>query len=180
MKRDGIDLKSEATIAYGAPMLLAEKTLHGEMDATLNYWNICAWLETKGFRRLVGVEELLPRLGAGGRAAMLGYVFDQAWAAAHREVVNRFLAVTRQAKEILAGSDREWERIAPLVGADSAAALATYRDRYREGIPRRPIAEEEADARTLFRVLAAQGGPALVGAAGALDAGTFYRLGSGS
>src|SRR5262245_56944441 len=84
LKQDGIDVKNEATIAFGAPMLLAEKTLQGEMDATLNYWNICAWLEAKGLRRLVGIEDLLPRLGAGGRPAMLGYVFDEAWAARNR------------------------------------------------------------------------------------------------
>ena len=52
MKQDGIDLKSEATIVYGAPPLLAQKTLSGEMDATVNYWNFCAALEAKGFRRL--------------------------------------------------------------------------------------------------------------------------------
>jgi len=180
LKQDGIDVKNEATIAFGAPMLLAEKTLQGEMDATLNYWNICAWLEAKGLRRLVGIEDLLPRLGAGGRPAMLGYVFDEAWAARNRDTVSRFLDVTRKAKEILAGSDAEWERIAALVGANDAAALAIYRDRYREGIPRRPIADEEADARTLFGVLARQGGPALVGGASALEPGTFYRPGSGS
>src|SRR6516162_8750341 len=39
LKLDGIDLKTSATLAYGAPALLAEKTLLGEMDATLNYWN---------------------------------------------------------------------------------------------------------------------------------------------
>ena len=65
-KQDGIDLKSEATVVYGAPPLLAAKTLDGEMDATLNYWNFCAALEAKGFRRLVGIEEILPRLGAQG------------------------------------------------------------------------------------------------------------------
>jgi NitT/TauT family transport system substrate-binding protein len=36
-KQDGIDLKSEATVVYGAPPLLTAKTLDGEMDATLNY-----------------------------------------------------------------------------------------------------------------------------------------------
>jgi NitT/TauT family transport system substrate-binding protein len=179
MQQDGIDLKREANVVYGAPMLLAEKTLQGEMDATLNYWNICAWLEAKGFRRVLGIEDVLPKLGATGRAAMLGYVFDEAWAAKHADVVSRFLEVTRKAKEILAASDAEWTRIAPLVSAD-ASALAIYRDRYREGIPRRPIEAEEADARTLFRVLATQGGASLVGTATALAPGTFFRPRSGS
>jgi NitT/TauT family transport system substrate-binding protein len=177
MKQRGIDLKAEATIAYGAPPLLAQKTISGEMDATINYWNFCAAMEAKGFRRLAGVEDLLPALGAKGRTAMIGYVFDEKWESANRDAVTRFIAITREAKEILATSDAEWERIAPLTGAPDTATLRAYRDRYREGIPRRPIADEEADAVILFRVLAAAGGSELVGPARELEPGTFYRAG---
>ena len=175
MKQDGIELKSESTILYGAPPLLAAKTLSGEMDATVNYWNFCAALEAKGLRRLIGIEDLLPKLGAKGRSAMIGYVFDEGWASANRDTVASFIAVTREAKEILATSDAEWEKIAPLTGAPDAATLRAYRYRYRVGIPRRPIADEEADARVLYRVLAVLGGRELVGPAAELDPGTFYR-----
>jgi NitT/TauT family transport system substrate-binding protein len=175
MKQDGIDLKSESTIVYGAPPLLAAKMLSGEMDAIVNYWNFCAALEAKGFRRLTGIEDLLPKLGAKGRTAMIGYVFDEEWGSANRDAVTRFIAMTRRAKEILATSDAEWEKIAPLTGAADAATLRAYRDRYREGIPRRPIADEEADARVLYRVLAAIGGREIVGRAQELAPGTFYR-----
>ena len=174
-RQDGIDLKSEAAVVYGAPPLLAAKTLDGEMDATLNYWNFCAALEAKGFRRLTGIEEILPRLGAQGRIAMIGYVFDEGWAGADRDALARFIAITRKAKEMLASSDEEWEKIAPLTGASDAATLRVYRDRYREGIPRRLMAEEEADARVLYRVLAKAGGRELVGPASELNAGTFYH-----
>jgi len=173
LKQDNIDLKSEATIAYGAPPLLAAKTLSGEMDATINYWNFCAALEAKGFRRLAGIEDILPRLGAKGRIAMIGYVFDEEWGNANRDLAARFIAMTRAAKEILASSDAEWETIATLTGAADEATLHAYRDRYREGIPRRPIADEEADARILYRVLADVGGRELVGPATELDPGTF-------
>jgi NitT/TauT family transport system substrate-binding protein len=175
MKQDGIDLKSESTIIYGAPPLLAAKMLSGEMDAIVNYWNFSAALEAKGFRRLAGIEDLLPNLGAKGRTAMIGYVFEEEWGNANREAVTRFIAMTRGAKEILATSDAEWEKIAPLTGAADAATLRAYRDRYREGIPRRPIADEEADARVLYGVLAAIGGREIVGRARELDPGTFYR-----
>ncbi|KRR05998.1 ABC transporter substrate-binding protein [Bradyrhizobium jicamae] len=175
LKQSGIDLKSDATIAYGAPPLLAAKTLSGEMDATLNYWNFCAALEAKGFRRVAGIEDLLPKLGAKGRTAMIGYVFDEKWASTNQDKIARFIAMTRAAKEILASSDAEWEKIAPLTGAPDAATLRAYRDRYREGIPRRPIADEEADARILYRVLAGIGGHELVGPAPELAAGTFYH-----
>jgi NitT/TauT family transport system substrate-binding protein len=175
LKQDGIDLKSDATIAYGAPPLLAAKMLGGEMDATVNYWNFCANLEAKGFRRIAGIEDLLPKLGTKGRTAMLGYVFDEKWANANPDKVARFIAITRKAKEILSTSDAEWEKIASMTGAHDAATLRAYRDRYREGIPRRPVADEEADARILYRVLARIGGPELVGAAPELEPGTFYR-----
>jgi NitT/TauT family transport system substrate-binding protein len=175
MKQDGIDLTTESTVVYGAPPLLAAKMLSGEMDANVNYWNFSAALEAKGFRRLAGIEDLLPKLGAKGRTAMIGYVFDEAWASAHRDTIARFIAVTREAKEILATSDAEWEAIAPLTGATDADTLRAYRDRYRDGIPRRSIAEEDADARILYRVLAAIGGRDLVGPGQELDPGTFYR-----
>jgi NitT/TauT family transport system substrate-binding protein len=179
MKRDGIDLRRDATVLFGAPVLLAEKTLQGEMDATLNYWNIAALYEARGLRRLIGVEDVLPKLGVSGRPAMLGYVFDEGWAARNSETIARFLSLTRQAKDILASSDAEWERIAPLTGAPDAATLRLYRERYREGIPRRPVEAEEADARTLFGVLAEQGGASLTGGAAALAPGTFFRPRSG-
>jgi NitT/TauT family transport system substrate-binding protein len=179
-KQDGIDLKSEATIVYGSPSLLAAKTLSGEMDANLNYWNFCAALEAKGFRRLIALEDLLPKLGAKGHTAMIGYAFDERWANKNRDAMARFIAMTREAKQILATSDPEWQKIAPLTGAADATTLRAYRDRYREGIPNRAIADEEADARVVFGVLAAIGGPDIVGPAQELDPGTFYRAISGT
>ncbi|TAI63988.1 ABC transporter substrate-binding protein [Bradyrhizobium sp. Leo170] len=179
LKQEGLDLKSAATIVYGAPPLLAAKAVGGEVDAVVNYWNFCAALEAKGFRRLAGIEDILPKLGAKGRIAMVGYVFDEGWANANRDAVERFITMTRAAKEILTKSDDEWEKIAPLTGAADAATLHAYRDRYREGIPHRPIADEEADAQVLYRVLAKIGGRELVGSATELDPGTFYHAISG-
>src|SRR5205807_3678042 len=87
LKQDGIELKSEATVAYGAPTLLAEKTLLGEMDATLNYWNICADLEARGLRRVADVADVLSKFGIGARPAMVGYVFDEGWARTNSRTV---------------------------------------------------------------------------------------------
>jgi NitT/TauT family transport system substrate-binding protein len=174
MKQRGLDLSRAANVVYGTPALLAEKAIQGELDATLNYWNFCAALEAKGFRRIAGVDDVLPSLGLKGRPALVGYVFDEHWAANHADALARFVAAGREAQEILARSDGEWERIAGLVGARDPATLRVYRDRYRDGIPRRPIADEVADARTLYHVLSGIGGSALVGPAPDLDPNTFY------
>jgi NitT/TauT family transport system substrate-binding protein len=154
---------------------LAEKILQVEVDATLNYWNICVSLEARGMRRVADVADLLPKLGVTGHPAMLGYVFDDDWAARHPAVLTRFLDVSTKAKDILASSDAEWERIARSVGTADPTTLKLYRDHYRAGIPRRPIEQEEADARALYGVLAEFGGSALVGPGKELAPGTFYR-----
>ena len=77
-RRSGIDLRKQATIVYGAPPLLSEKALQGETDATLTFWNFCAELEGKGFRRAVGVDQVMKGLGAKGPIAIVGYTFDGA------------------------------------------------------------------------------------------------------
>jgi len=179
LRQDGLDLSSQSNIIYGAPPLLAEKALQKEFDATLNYWNFCAALEAKGMRRLVDVAELIRKLGLAGRPAMVGYVFNEAWAKTNQQALTAFLKMVAEAKEILATSDAEWQRIAPLVGTTDPIMLTVYRDRYREGIPRRPISDEEADARILYRMLARLGGRELVGPAPELAPGTFYQSSTG-
>ena len=173
-RRDGLDLKTQAAIVYGAPPLLSQKALQRENDATLTFWNFCAELEGKGLRRGIDMEAIEKRLGASGPVAMLGYAFDAGWAAKNKSAVARFLDVAAKAKDILANSEDEWQRLAPRIGVSDKAGLEIYRRRYSEGIPRRPIRDDERDAIGLYRVLAEVGGTELVGPARELDKGTFY------
>ena len=177
--RSGLDLKAETKVVYGAPPLLSEKALQGETDATLTFWNFCADLEARGQKRAIQMDDVLHRLGATGPVAMLGYVFDGAWAARNRSAVDRFLDASLKAKDILASSDAEWQRLAPRIGVNDARSLAILRERYSEGIPRRRIDDEATDARGLYRILADIGGADLVGPGLELDAGSFYRRAMG-
>ena len=174
-KLEGVDLKKDATLAFGAPPLLMEKTLQGEMDANLNFWNLCARMEAKGFRRLMSVEEAELKLGLAAPNALLGYVFDEGFVKANPQALEKFLTAARAAKDILATSDAEWDRIRPLMKMEDDAAFFATRARYREGIPKRPVAQEEADAAKLYTLLREAGGPELTGPAEALDAGTYYK-----
>jgi NitT/TauT family transport system substrate-binding protein len=174
-RRSGLDLKRQASIVYGAPPLLSEKALQGENDATLTFWNFCAELESKGFKRAIEMKTVMNALGAKGPVSIVGYTFESAFAVRSRTTIDRFLDAARQAKEILATSEAEWQRLGPRIRITDPAALAIYRQRYGEGIARRPLAEEEADARALYLVLAEVGGSELVGAARELAPGTFYR-----
>src|ERR1700733_6755258 len=167
-RRSGVDLKTQAQIAYGAPPLLTQKALQGETDATLTFWNFCAELEAKGMSRVVAMEDVVKQLGAKGPVAMVGYVFDGGWAQRNRAMLDRFFVAAQEAKKILAEPPAEWQRVTPRIGVEGTDALEIYRRRYLEGIPRRPLADEAADAQALYRVLAEIGGTELVGPAQAL------------
>ncbi len=176
-RRANLDLKKEAKVVFGAPPLLSEKALQGENEATLTFWNFCADLEGKGMKRVIDMEAIEKQLGASGPVAMLGYAFDGGWAAKNRSAVARFLKTAAAAKEILAKSESEWQRLAPRIGVSDKTGLEIYRKRYSEGIPRRRVADEESDSRALYGVLAELGGQNLVGTAKELDKGTFYDPG---
>lgn len=168
------DLATANVIIYGAPPLLTEKVQQGELDAVLNFWNYCARLEAKGFRRLAGGGEAATALGASGPIAALGYVFHESWVKAHPGAIDGFVRASADAKALLESSDDEWKELAPIVrGEDSEQKV--MRDRYREGIPKRLPEDAKKDAQTLYSVLADIGGEKLVGPSKELAPGTFWR-----
>lgn len=174
-RRDyALDLTAENEIVFGAPPLLAQKAMTGELDAVLNFWHFCARLEANGFRRLFGADEAIRLLGAKGPVSALGYVFHEAWASDNPARAMGLVKSSRAAKQILAASDEEWLRLKPLIRAEGAE-LEKLRDRFREGIPTRPVAEEEADAAMLYALLARIGGQKLVGKAPEMANGTFWQ-----
>jgi NitT/TauT family transport system substrate-binding protein len=173
--RRGIDLKRDATLAYGAPPLISQKLQQGETDASLNFWNFCASLEMQGYRRIFEVRDAEAALGLTEPVALIGYAFSEQFATEHRGAIDRFLAAAQKADDIMLQSDQEWDALRPLMHAGDDKTFAAYRDRTRQGMPRRSIAAEEADARVLFKALASAGGTELVGPSPELDPGLYYR-----
>lgn len=170
----GRDLTRDARPSYGAPPLIAEKLAEGETETALEYWNFSAALEGRGFRRAIEIADIQKELGASGPVAMTGYVFSEAFAASHKDALRRFFAATAEARKILGDDPSAWEPIKARLRLKDDAALAVYRQRYLEGVPKRSIAEEAADARILYRRLAEIGGEKLVGKAKELDTALFY------
>ena len=173
--RAGIDLKRETTLEYGAPPLIAQKLQQGEAAAGLNFWNFCARLEALGYRRILDVRDAEATLGLKHPVALIGYVFSEQFVASHPRTIDRFIAVTQKANDIMLRSDQEWDALRPLMKAEDEATFKAYRDRTREGMPRRPISEEETDAQSLFSTLASVGGPDLLGPSQQLDHGLYYQ-----
>jgi NitT/TauT family transport system substrate-binding protein len=177
--RHSVDLKRETTLQYGAPPLIYQKLLQGEAEASLNFWNFCAQLESRGYRRLYDVREAETELGLKEPLSLTGYVFPENFAIVHKDTIDRFLSVVRQANDILLNSDQEWDALRPLMRAEDEATFLALRDRTRQGVPRRSVVGEETDARTLFKALAEIAGPGLVGPARELDPGLYYHPSAG-
>lgn len=174
-KRDyGMDLAAETQPTFGAPPLLSEQLEAGNLDAALTFWNFCARLETKGFKYVISGLEAAKAMGAKGPISAVGYTFGETWASKNLDAVKGFVAASREAKQLLKTSDAEWDRIRPMMNAKEDAVFIALRDRFREGIPARPVADEIADARTLYGVLAELGGEELVGKSTTFAEGTYW------
>ncbi|HLX99835.1 MAG TPA: ABC transporter substrate-binding protein [Roseiarcus sp.] len=170
----GHDLAKDARPTYGAPPLIAEKFAQGETETALEYWNFAADLEGRGFRRAIEMAEVEKALGATGPVAMTGYVFKEAFAASHKDALKRFFAAAAEARKILGEDPAAWAPIKARLRLKDDAALAVYRERYLDGVPKRTVAEEAADAAILYRRIAEIGGKELVGEAKELDTSLFY------
>jgi len=170
----GHDLAKDARPTYGAPPLIAEKFAQGETETALEYWNFAADLEGRGFRRAIEMADVEKALGATGPVAMTGYVFKEAFAASHKDALKRFFAAAAEARKILGKDPAAWAPIKARLRLKDDAALAVYRERYLDGVPKRTIAEEAADAAILYRRIAEIGGKELVGEAKELDTSLFY------
>jgi len=169
----GFDLDARVQKSFGAPPLLSQELAAGRLDAVLTYWPFAAKLEAGGMRRLLSVGDALEALELPRDLPLTGYVVSTPWAMENQAALDGFIAASQAANKILAASDAEWERIAPLTGAASTAELIRLREAYRDGIPRHWGAAERDVAARLYRLLAEIGGATLVGSSPDLAPGTF-------
>jgi len=175
-QRYGIDLNAKVTTLFGPPPLLAEQMKSGRLDALLTFWPFAAKAEAAGARSILAVEDAVSGLGISAGVPYIGYIFAQHWAEQKPAFINGFIAASREAREILAASDAEWQRVKPLTGAANDAELERLRDWYRRGIPQRWDEPERLAAAQLFALMAKLGGPDLVGPISAVPPGTFWPV----
>ena len=168
-----LDLDALVHKSFGAPPLLSEELAADRLDAVLTYWPFAAKLEARGMRPLLSIGDALAVLGIPEDLPLTGFVVSGRWATDNQVALDGFLETNRAANAILADSDAEWERIAPLTGAADTAELVKLRDAYRQGIPRHWGAAERESASRLYRLLAEIGGTTLVGSSPDLAPGTF-------
>jgi NitT/TauT family transport system substrate-binding protein len=170
-----VELTDLVEPVFAAPPLLNQLMLDGEVSAALNFWHYGARLKAAGMKPLLGVADILPVLGVERPIPLLGWVFSSQWAEKNPRAISGFLRASRAAKQLLAESDEEWERLRHLVKAEDEATLHALRDGYRAGIPNCFGEPEARAARQVFEIIAREGGKELVGSSSSLSEGTFWQ-----
>jgi NitT/TauT family transport system substrate-binding protein len=174
-KKYRLDLKNQAEPTFAVPPLINRLMLRGDLDAAINFWHYGARLKAAGYKTLVTIPQMLAELGIETKIPLLGWVFEQTWANENPEAIARFLRASLAAKQLLFSSDKEWQRIRPLIKAENEAVFTLLKKDYRAGLLREFGRKEIAASQQVFEILAEQGGSALVGKATALSEGTFWQ-----
>lgn len=176
IKTTGKDLNKMLEPAYAAPPLLNAMMLKGDFSAVLNYWNYTARLKAKGYKKLIGVNDVLKELGINGPLPLIGYVFRESYVQSNPNKIKSFIEASWEAREILKSSNLEWDRIVKLTGAKDKATLAALRDEFRNGIPDKNTEEMKLSISKAYEILADIGGKKLVGNNTKLSPGTIWSL----
>lgn len=176
-KTENFDLASQTEQVFGAPPLIFESGLNGELDAAVNFWHFNAKAEAAGMRPLVTVSQAATALGLNPETPLLGYVTTGEFLRTHADLVGGLAAASRQAKDLLATDDAVWEELRPIMNAKSEAQFTALKAGFRAGIPAPGPVDEQAAA-AMLALMANLGGEELMGKVTTLPEGVFVQPGS--
>ncbi|MFN7225493.1 MAG: ABC transporter substrate-binding protein, partial [Paracoccaceae bacterium] len=95
----GFDIAAETEQVFGAPPLIFETALGGELDAAINFWHFGAKMEAAGMRPLITVAEAAEKLGLDPNTPLLGYVVRGEMLREQPALVAGLAAASRGAKD---------------------------------------------------------------------------------
>lgn len=175
-KSTGRNLAEDATLRFGAPPLINEILASGQAQAALNLWNWNARAKLGGKTELTTIPALLSELGVAGTPPLLGWTFLEPTNPEKTAALVAFLDASFATKSVLLDDDAIWDSIRPVMNVgDDDALFARLRDDYRAGIVTRYSDADIELARQAFAVMAQYGGSDVVGPAGKLADGTFWK-----
>lgn len=173
-QESGFDIAAETEQVFGAPPLIFETAMGGELDAAINFWHFGAKMEAAGMRPLITVGQAAEKLGLDPDTPLLGYVVRGEMLRDQPELVAGLAAASRGAKEILAKDDAAWAELRPIMNAKTDAQFDALVAGFRAGIPA-PGPVDEAAAQRMLTLMAQLGGEELVGKVTELPAGVFLQ-----
>lgn len=172
-----MDLAAETEQVFGAPPLIFQAAVSGELSGAINFWHFMAKMEAAGMRSLVTVADASAALGLDPDTPLLGYVIHGEMLRDTPDLAAGLAAASREAKALLASSDAAWVALRPQMNAETDAEFEALKAGFRAGIPA-PGPVDEAAADRMLRLMAELGGEELVGDMTALPAGVFVQPGS--
>ncbi|MGL4311236.1 MAG: ABC transporter substrate-binding protein [Paracoccaceae bacterium] len=173
-KEYGMDLQAETEQVFGAPPLIFETAMNGELQGAINFWHFGAKMEAAGMRPLVSVADASVALGLDPETPLLGYVVRGDFLRENTALVEGFTKASRAAKDILAVDDTAWEALRPQMNAKNEAQFDALKAGFRAGIPAAGPVDEAAAAR-MMALMAELGGEELVGKITTLPKGVFLQ-----
>jgi NitT/TauT family transport system substrate-binding protein len=171
---DGQDLLADTEQVFGAPPMIYEAGLSGEVDGVVNFWHFLAKMKVNGMRELVSVGEAATALGLDPATPLLGYVVSEEFLKSDPELVAALKKASRDAKDLLLTDQAAWDRLRPIMNAEDDAEFMALRDGWRAGVPAdAPV--DEANAAKVFALMVELGGEELLGKVTTLPDGVFYK-----
>jgi NitT/TauT family transport system substrate-binding protein len=169
----GMDLAGETEQVFGAPPLIFQTAMDGQLDGAINFWNFGAKMEAGGMRPLLSVTEAAEKMGLDPATPLLGYVVHGEMLRDHPDLVAGLAKASRAAKDILQNDDTAWDALRDQMNAKSDAQFEALKAGFRAGIPAEGPVDEAAAAKML-EIMATLGGEELVGKMSSLPSGLFY------
>lgn len=168
----GLDLEAATEQVYGAPPLIFKSALGNEYAGAINFWHFLAKMKAAGMRELVSVETAGEALGLSADTPLLGYYLKEEFLNENPRLAQALFDASREAKDMLAGSDAAWEAIRDRMNAANDAQFDQLRADWLAGVPARAPVDSAAAGRMLA-LMADLGGADLVGDATSLPDGLF-------
>ncbi len=170
----GKDLAKVVSPIFGAAPLIAEQIRQGRVDAALNFWTFSARLKGGGYRELISMADILKAMGIAPVPSLVGFIWDEKKSAGKLDEVTKFHSAIRAGNEVLAKSDKAWERIRPRMRVKSDAEFEALKAYYRSGIPQGWKSEHTQSAEKLFGLLVNLGEKTLAGGKTKFDPAIFH------
>lgn len=170
------DLKNMVNPVFAAPPILYKKMLDKSLNASINFWHFNAKLESKGLKRLLGVKEILEEFKISSEIPLIGWTFNSGFANKNKKAINGFLQASYETKKLLSTSEKEWDRIKPLMKVKNDEMFTSLKGGYINGIVKNFSITHIENSKKVFDILYKEGGKKLVGNSTFLDNKTFWNF----
>ncbi len=160
----GMDLAATTEQVFGAPPLILNAGVTGQVDAAINVWHFLARMQAEGMRELIAVDTAAAALGLDPDTPLLGYVLRADLLREQPALVAGLAQASRDAKDLLARDATAWDRLRDRMNAPDDAGFAALQAGFLAGVPT-PGPVDGVAAGRMLRLMADLGGAELVGAA---------------